>query len=390
VSLLQPSLFLWGLPFVLIPVLIHLINRMRYKELQWAAMMFLLKAKRSTTKMAKLREIIILLIRALLIFMLLLAFSKPLLTGWFNYSGPPEEVVIIFDRSQSMETRAQGEKLSFRQRAKSTLVNALNEMNPLPRVTLIDSATLKEIAILKADDIKNNIYLEASDSKTDMTLCVEKAIQHISKSNSTHTQIWIVSDSQKSNWRPTSEVWQWHRSSLQSLASKTSIRYLSFGIEENNNRKINLENIYQYEYDSKQYVEITFTLTVNKVQKEKLPIVFEHGGVKTTREYNIDAYQSILKHTIKLNQKNREGWGKISIPKDENELDNQCFFAWAEEKENKILTVSESKFVRRMLEYAVNDKSEIKGSVLQTKIKDNRFLNDHSLVIIHGPLKKII
>ena len=40
---------LWGLPLVLLPVIIHLINRMRHKPKQWAAMQFLLAATRSST-----------------------------------------------------------------------------------------------------------------------------------------------------------------------------------------------------------------------------------------------------------------------------------------------------------------------------------------------------
>ena len=44
-TFLQPYL-LWGLPLVLVPVIIHLINRLRHKPQPWAAMMFLLQATR--------------------------------------------------------------------------------------------------------------------------------------------------------------------------------------------------------------------------------------------------------------------------------------------------------------------------------------------------------
>jgi len=47
-TFLQP-LILWGLPLMLLPVIIHLINRMRHRPRQWAAMQFLLAATRSST-----------------------------------------------------------------------------------------------------------------------------------------------------------------------------------------------------------------------------------------------------------------------------------------------------------------------------------------------------
>ncbi|MBT4902035.1 MAG: hypothetical protein HON54_09035, partial [Verrucomicrobia bacterium] len=63
-TFLQP-LILWGLPLVLLPVIIHLINRMRHQPRQWAAMQFLLAATRSSTSHAKLRNLLILLMRVL-------------------------------------------------------------------------------------------------------------------------------------------------------------------------------------------------------------------------------------------------------------------------------------------------------------------------------------
>ncbi len=51
-TFLQP-LILWGLPLVLLPVIIHLINRMRHRPRQWAAMQFLLAATRSSTSHGK-------------------------------------------------------------------------------------------------------------------------------------------------------------------------------------------------------------------------------------------------------------------------------------------------------------------------------------------------
>ena len=63
-TFLQPYL-LWGLPLVLVPVIIHLINRLRHKPQPWAAMMFLIAANRASTSHARLRQWLVLLFRVL-------------------------------------------------------------------------------------------------------------------------------------------------------------------------------------------------------------------------------------------------------------------------------------------------------------------------------------
>ena len=65
-TFLQPSL-LWALPLVLVPVVIHLLNRMRYRSRRWAAMSFLLAASRQSQRQAKLRHLLLLLCRALVV-----------------------------------------------------------------------------------------------------------------------------------------------------------------------------------------------------------------------------------------------------------------------------------------------------------------------------------
>ena len=44
-----------GAALCVVPLIIHLLNRLRYKTVQWAAMMYLLAATRTSTRRAKLR-----------------------------------------------------------------------------------------------------------------------------------------------------------------------------------------------------------------------------------------------------------------------------------------------------------------------------------------------
>ncbi len=65
-TFLQPFI-LWALPLILLPVLIHLFNRLRHRPMPWAAMQFLRSATRKSTRYARLRQLLVLLFRVLAI-----------------------------------------------------------------------------------------------------------------------------------------------------------------------------------------------------------------------------------------------------------------------------------------------------------------------------------
>ena len=109
-TFLEPMM-LWGLLLGLLPILIHLFNRLRHRKLPWAAMMFLRMANRKSTKYAKVRQWLVLLFRMLAVMALVFAISRPAAGGFLKgmISGKPDVILIIVDRSASMGA-SQGEK----------------------------------------------------------------------------------------------------------------------------------------------------------------------------------------------------------------------------------------------------------------------------------------
>ena len=75
-NFLQPFV-LWGLLGVSIPIIIHLLNRRRFRTVKWGAMQFLLKATRESRGRKRLKHILILTMRALAIAALVFAVSRP-------------------------------------------------------------------------------------------------------------------------------------------------------------------------------------------------------------------------------------------------------------------------------------------------------------------------
>src|SRR5438132_7240858 len=59
-----------------IPIIIHLLNRNRFRVVTWAAMRFLLAAQRKNTRRMRLEQLILLAVRTLLVLFLVLAMAS--------------------------------------------------------------------------------------------------------------------------------------------------------------------------------------------------------------------------------------------------------------------------------------------------------------------------
>src|SRR5438552_16280703 len=85
IHFLNPWFMAAGGALVTLPILIHLINRMRFKRIRWAAMEFLLKSQKRNRRRLIIEQIILLMLRCLL--MVLAGF---LLARYIGYQPPLE------------------------------------------------------------------------------------------------------------------------------------------------------------------------------------------------------------------------------------------------------------------------------------------------------------
>ena len=98
----------WGFLLVLVPLLIHLINLMRHRRVQWAAMEFLLQSYRKHRKWVWLKQFLLLLARMLAI-AAIVAMLAHLVTGgqWSRFfGGKTTHHMVLLDDSFSMSDRA--------------------------------------------------------------------------------------------------------------------------------------------------------------------------------------------------------------------------------------------------------------------------------------------
>lgn len=107
-------MLLWGLAAVA-PILIHLWNRRRYRETDWAAMKFLLAAMKKNRRRIQVEQLLLLLVRCAILLFFAIALADISCTGGsgisgFGGPGSATHTVLVIDQSYSMAYGEEGQK----------------------------------------------------------------------------------------------------------------------------------------------------------------------------------------------------------------------------------------------------------------------------------------
>lgn len=135
---------LWLLPLVAVPILIWLLNRFRYRTVDWAAMEFLLRAMRKNRRRVQLENLLLLLLRCLVVLLFVLALARPRAPTSPAGLAADEEgrarrnVIIVMDSSWSMGYQ-QGVETVF-ERAQIVAIDILRSLRAGDRVVLVSAS----------------------------------------------------------------------------------------------------------------------------------------------------------------------------------------------------------------------------------------------------------
>src|SRR5437762_1415289 len=96
-----------------IPIIIHLLNKQRYKKVVWGAMHWLWASFRKSRRRLQIEQLILLAVRTLILLLLALALARPILQqGAAFFTGRPStHRVIVLDNSYSMGQLSNGKPL---------------------------------------------------------------------------------------------------------------------------------------------------------------------------------------------------------------------------------------------------------------------------------------
>ena len=103
------SLFLFALPLIAVPLLLHFFKRREKKVVHWGAMQFLQDAATESRRIKLPESLLLLLARCLIIAGLVFALARPLLQWGSSGSIADRELIVIVDDSLSTARRVAGD-----------------------------------------------------------------------------------------------------------------------------------------------------------------------------------------------------------------------------------------------------------------------------------------
>ncbi len=336
---------LWGLPLCIIPVIIHLLNRMRYRTVDWAAMNFLFKASRSSTGMARIRQILILAARIFAICLLIFAFARPLVGGWLgnSFSGLPDTVIILLDRSASMSMEY-GTRVTRLEQTKKLLFPAIENLRGKTSFVIIENVFEKPVKLPSDQTVRELGNLSSTQTKADITSLLDKSLNYLAEEKTGVTEIWICSDMQRSNWIPDDPIWSKLGDKIRILPLKPEIKVLALDSNADENIAVSICGIIKNEKTPEE-AELVFEIMRKLTGEQTIPITIDFQGVKKNRSVELKGGTSIFREKIKIQDKEISPayYGYVEIPTDINPSDNIAYFGFSSGGKYKIATVFQEK-----------------------------------------------
>lgn len=360
-SFLQP-LMLAALPLIALPIIIHLINQWRYQTRRWGAMMFLLAANRMNRGFAKIRQWLILAMRTLAIFGLIFAIARPLSSGLLGLTGggKTDTTIVLLDRSPSMQQQGVG-GTSKLETGKRQLADALQTLGSQHWVA-IDSSGAEPASFESLDAMLQSPALRGTSATADLPSMMQSTLDYLTANKPGATEIWVCSDLREADWNSESGMWSIVREGFEQLPQSIRINLLAYPESPTENITIRVTDVRRAtnldEGVNKNELLLSMQIArsgdaVSATQTTEVPVEINIEGARSTLNVEMTGNRvDVRNHRLPLDSNQTKGWGKISVPADANNADNEFYFVFDDPPLRRVVIVSEDRGATRALEIA--------------------------------------
>lgn len=198
-TFLAPGFAFFTALFV-VPILIHLIGRSRAKTRRFAAIELLMRSERRVAARTKLRQLLLLLVRALLIAAVPLILARPFFEAESDLPaavGGAQSAVIVLDDSMSMSLKLDGTVLLDRARARARRIVGALGRDAEAALILASRGGGAPVAELTADHARVDRAIadvKPSYRATDTTGALKRAAQLLATAQRNVRRVYLVSD----------------------------------------------------------------------------------------------------------------------------------------------------------------------------------------------------
>lgn len=190
---------------VAVPILIHLLNRRRFRRVSWAAMRFLQASLEKNRRRMELEEWLLLALRCLIVALLALALARPALRAAASFLGTGQATaVLLLDPSASLGAQdGTRPRFDLARQAAEAAVDAFPVGSALA-VLLAADRVLEPIAepTLDLNLVRKTVReAELTDLASDHVPAIRRAIEILGDQTALRKEIVLVTDRQALGWR---------------------------------------------------------------------------------------------------------------------------------------------------------------------------------------------
>lgn len=349
---LQPWI-LFGLPLVLLPIAIHLLNQRRHRPIDWGAMHFLRQATRMHQGAARIRYWLILLLRLLAVACVLFFMSRPLATGWLSLVGnSASRVIVVLDRSPSMEMTDTLNGLSKRASAIAKLDAMFEEKGNRSERILFVSPDQPPVIVPSNVKLADLAETQSTDVSAKIPELVSQALRYIQAEGLGPTEVWCCSDLQVNDWDTQSGLWPAIRETLAELPF-VRLTLLSYAERDQFNAAVRVQRTALKRTDRSSELLLDFSVrqTSGNLVSRVLPVTIQIGESRVVVELELSGREVVRNgFVVPIDSSIESGAGTIELPSDANAADNNFHFAFSRPATMRSLIVSDDEKVSTVLQ----------------------------------------
>lgn len=207
-SFLSPIL-LSGLVLASVPIIIHLLNRRRFRIVDWAPMKYLKLTIKTNRRRMRIEQLFLLAVRTLVVIVLILAIARPMLSAtgmgsWLGARGRTARLIVI-DDSLSMGYQAADRRPAFAlaKDAARELVKGIKAQDSLTLITTSapDEPLVRDALLDDPAQATNLIAaLQPSDARGDWAATLNAVDRHLATAAFPTHEVVLITDLRREGW----------------------------------------------------------------------------------------------------------------------------------------------------------------------------------------------
>ena len=188
-----------------VPLIIHILNRSRFRTVEWGAMHLLESVIKVNHKRLHVDQLILLFVRCAIPVLLALCLARPILTGSKLLEGDsPVSLVILLDTSYSMDTvDPSGSRFEKAVDAACQIVNSVSRGSEVAVIQTGGRPTpLFDQPVFDSEAVVRRLrQIKAGYGASDMQASLNEALKTVDAMSHARRELIVISDFQPADWQ---------------------------------------------------------------------------------------------------------------------------------------------------------------------------------------------